>query len=155
MLFKVEIVKLIDVVYVFNFSSVTAASSSPLCLDTSNTLGFPVLKKSATIAAARHSSGEHFNPRQQAQLLNESIIKQAEAITQIAKKQGKTKRMLKKIFLEFFLKKGGKFRRKSSFPCSPVCAEKTVRRVSDGVFSSEIPSHSVGIISATNGIPMR
>ena len=52
------------------------------------------LKKSATIAAACHSSAEHFNPRQQAQLLNESITKQAEAITQIAKKQGKTERML-------------------------------------------------------------
>lgn len=59
------------------------------------------LNKSATIAAAHHSSAEHFDPRQQAQLFNESITKQAEAITQIAKKQGKTKRMLKKI-LRFF-----------------------------------------------------
>ena len=59
------------------------------------------LKKSATIAAARHSSAEHFDPRQQAQLLNESITKQAEAITQIAKKQEKTERMLKKV-LRFF-----------------------------------------------------
>ena len=39
------------------------------------------LKKSVTIAAVRHSSAEHFDPREQAQLLNESIIKQAEAIT--------------------------------------------------------------------------
>ena len=59
------------------------------------------LKKSATIAAARHSSAEHFDPRQQAQLFNESITKQAEAITQIAKKQGKTEHMLKKV-LRFF-----------------------------------------------------
>ena len=44
------------------------------------------LKKLATIAAARHSSVEHFDPRQQAQLLNESITRQAKAITQIAKK---------------------------------------------------------------------
>jgi len=59
------------------------------------------LKKSVIIAVARHSSAEHFDPRQQAQLLTESITKQAEAITQIAKKQGKTERMLKK-FLRFF-----------------------------------------------------
>ena len=59
------------------------------------------LKKSATIAAACHSSVEHFDPRQQAQLLNESITRQAEAITQIAMKQGKTERMLKKV-LRFF-----------------------------------------------------
>ena len=59
------------------------------------------LKKSATIAAARHSSAEHFDPRQQAQLFNESITKQAEAITQLTKKQGKTERMLKKV-LRFF-----------------------------------------------------
>ena len=44
------------------------------------------LKKSVTIAVVRYSSVEHFDPRQQAQLLNESITKQAEAITQIAKK---------------------------------------------------------------------
>jgi len=102
MLFKVKIVKLIDVFYFFNFSSVTAAAaSSPLCLAVGNTFDFPVLKKSATIAAARHLSAEHFDPRQQAQLLNESITKQAETITQIAKKQGKTERMLKKN-LRFF-----------------------------------------------------
>ena len=59
------------------------------------------MKKLATIAAARHSSAEHFDPRQQAQFLNESITKQAEAITQIAKKQGKTECMLKKV-LKFF-----------------------------------------------------
>ena len=59
------------------------------------------MKKSATIAAARHSSVEHFDPRQQVQLLSESITKQAEVITQIAKKQGKTERMLKKV-LRFF-----------------------------------------------------
>ena len=47
------------------------------------------LKKSTTIAAARHSSAEHFDPRQQAQLLSESVTKQAEAIAQIAKKTGK------------------------------------------------------------------
>ena len=45
------------------------------------------LKKSATITAARHSSAEHFDPREQAQLLNQNITKQAEAISQIAKKQ--------------------------------------------------------------------
>jgi len=39
------------------------------------------LKKSTTIAVAHHSSAEHFNPREQVQLLNESITKQAEAIT--------------------------------------------------------------------------
>ena len=38
-------------------------------------------KKSTTIAAVRHSLVEHFDPRQQVQLLNESITKQAEAIT--------------------------------------------------------------------------
>ena len=54
------------------------------------------LKKSAAIAAARHSSAEHLDPREQAQLLNQSIIKQAEVISQIAKKQGKTKRIIKK-----------------------------------------------------------
>ena len=59
------------------------------------------LKKSATIAAARHSSAKHFDLREQTQLLNESITKQAEAITQIAKKQGKIERMLKKV-LRFF-----------------------------------------------------
>jgi len=46
------------------------------------------LKKSCTIAAARHSSAEHFDPREQAQLLNQSITKQAEAIRKIAKKIG-------------------------------------------------------------------
>ena len=44
------------------------------------------LKKSATIAAARYSSAEHFDPREQTQLLNQSIIKQAKTISQIAKK---------------------------------------------------------------------
>ena len=44
------------------------------------------LKKSATIAAARRSSAEHFDPREQAQLLSESIAKQAEVITQLTKK---------------------------------------------------------------------
>ena len=48
------------------------------------------LKKSATIAASRHSSVEHFDPREQVQLLNQSITKQAEAINQIVKQQGKT-----------------------------------------------------------------
>lgn len=55
------------------------------------------LKKSATIVTARHSSAEHFDPREQAQLLNQSITKQAEAINQIAKKQGKTERIMKKV----------------------------------------------------------
>ena len=44
------------------------------------------LKKSSTIAATRHSLAEHFDPREQAQLFNQSITKQAEAISQIAKK---------------------------------------------------------------------
>ena len=44
------------------------------------------LKKLATVAAARHSSAEHFDQREQAQLLNQSITKQAEAISQITKK---------------------------------------------------------------------
>ena len=59
------------------------------------------LKKSATIVVAHHSSAEHFDPREQAQLLNESITKQAETITQIAKKKGKIEYMLKKV-LRFF-----------------------------------------------------
>jgi len=56
------------------------------------------LKKSATIAAARHSSAEHFDPREQAQLLSQSITKQEEAISQIARKQGKTECIMKKGF---------------------------------------------------------
>ena len=44
------------------------------------------LNKSTTLAAARHSSTEHFDQRGQAQLLNQSITKQAEVINQIAKK---------------------------------------------------------------------
>jgi len=44
------------------------------------------LKKSATIAVAHHSSAEHFDPREQARLLNQSITKQAEVVTQITKK---------------------------------------------------------------------
>ena len=55
------------------------------------------LKKSATIAAARHSSDEHFDPKEQAQLLNHSISKQAKPISQIAKKQGKTECIMKKV----------------------------------------------------------
>ena len=55
------------------------------------------MKKSATIAAARHSSAEHFDPREQAQLLSQSITKQAEAISQIAKKQGKIECIIKKV----------------------------------------------------------
>lgn len=55
------------------------------------------LKKSVTVAATCHSSAEHFDPREQAQLLNQSITKQAEAISQIAKKQGKIDRIMKKV----------------------------------------------------------
>ena len=55
------------------------------------------LKKSCTIAAARHSSDEHFDPKEQAQLLNHNISKQAKPISQIAKKQGKTERSMKKV----------------------------------------------------------
>jgi len=59
------------------------------------------LKKSAIIAAACHSSAEHFDPRQHAQLLSESITKQAEAITQIAKKTGKDRAHVEKSFKIF------------------------------------------------------
>ena len=55
------------------------------------------LKKSATIADARYSSTEHFDPREQAQLLNQRITKQADVISQIAKKQEKTERIMKKV----------------------------------------------------------
>lgn len=55
------------------------------------------LKKSVTITAARHSPAEHFDWRKQAQLLNQNITKQAEAISQIAKKQWKTKRIMKNV----------------------------------------------------------
>jgi len=48
MLFKVEIVKLIDVFYVFHFSSVTvAAAAMPRA---GNTFDFPVLKVSRIVA---------------------------------------------------------------------------------------------------------
>ena len=57
-----------------------------------------MLKKSATIVATRYSSAEHFDPREQAQLLNQNITKQAEAISQIAKKPGKTECIMKKGF---------------------------------------------------------
>ena len=56
------------------------------------------LKKLATITAAHHSSAEHFDPREQAQLLNQSITKQGKAISQIVEKQGKTERIMKKSF---------------------------------------------------------
>ena len=55
------------------------------------------LKKLATIAATSHLLAEHFGPRKQAQVLHHSITKQAEAITQIAKKQGKTERIMEKV----------------------------------------------------------
>ena len=56
------------------------------------------MKKSATIAVARHSSAEHFDPREQVQLLNQSITKQAEAISQIAKKTGEDRADYEKSF---------------------------------------------------------
>jgi len=56
------------------------------------------LRKSATIATARHSSTELFVQREQAQALNESITKQAESISQIAKKQGDAQAYYEKNF---------------------------------------------------------
>ena len=56
------------------------------------------LKKSATIASTRHTSAEYFDPREQPQLLGQSISKQEEAISQIVRKQGKTECIMKKSF---------------------------------------------------------